>query len=278
MAIKDLLVAFDGNAAAVCATRLGVQMAKKYDARLSGVFISEATSFETHVLRWMTQEMQDQVREGERLAQQGIADLFHATVKDAGYEGQASWLELQGKPHVLLPRLSRYFDLMLLGQFGTDEQSRGRELQAESILLRAGKPLIIVPRSYQPRPFKEYAIVAWDGSRSAARALTDAMQILETKTRLDIVDLKRDRSQWAPPAPEHDIIAHLRLHGVAAERVTLESGTRSLGETLLDHTRKNDPDILVMGAYGRGKFGGLLFGTLTRYVLEHLCVPTLLSH
>lgn len=278
MAIKDLLVAFDGNAASHTAARLGVQMAQKYGARLTGVFVAEPASYGSHLQRWMTRDVQAQVREAEKVAAAGIEEQFRKAVADAGYAAAPGWIQLEGKPYVLLPRISRYFDLMLVGEFGSDERAAGRELQADSLLLRSGKPLIVVPKSYTVRPFREHAMVAWDGSRSAARALTDAMQILETKQRLDVIDLKRDRSRWEPPAADHDIVAHLKLHGVNAERVTLDPGTRLPGQALLDHAGETDPDLLVMGAYGRGKFGGLLFGSMTRYVLENLTVPALLSH
>ena len=54
-------------------------------------------------------------------------------------------------------------------------------------------PIIIVPKGYQPRPFREVAAVAWDGSRHAARALTDAMQILETKKKLFILTAQAEK-------------------------------------------------------------------------------------
>jgi nucleotide-binding universal stress UspA family protein len=33
-----------------------------------------------------------------------------------------------------------------------------------------------------------------------------------------------------------------------------------------------------MGAFGRGKLGAMLFGGVSRYVLQHQNVPVLMSH
>src|SRR5690606_27051325 len=108
-------------------------------------------------------------------------------------EARHDWIGLTGSPGLLLARLSRYFDVLLTGQFSEAIRQGGSGgLQPEELIRRSGKPTIILPENYQVRPFKEEAVVAWDGSSSAARALTDAMQILETKKRIDVVTVETD--------------------------------------------------------------------------------------
>ncbi|WP_440589605.1 universal stress protein [Pelagibacterium mangrovi] len=79
------------------------------------------------------------------------------------------------------------------------------------------------------------------------------------------------------PLTDHDIIKHLRRHGIDAESVNLKS-TSNVGEAILDFCARVDPDILVMGAFGRAKLRALLFGGVARYILEHQNVPVLMSH
>jgi nucleotide-binding universal stress UspA family protein len=158
------------------------------------------------------------------------------------------------------------------------------------LLERAGKPIIIIPANYKVRPFKEQGAVAWDASRSASRALTDAMQILETKKKLDILTVKPDGEEARHgDMPERDIVIHLKRHGVDAKRVVLEAEAHGIGvvleaeahgigQAILAYCAKSDPDVLVMGAFGRSKFGAVLFGSVTLHILENMNVPLLMSH
>jgi nucleotide-binding universal stress UspA family protein len=134
-----------------------------------------------------------------------------------------------------------------------------------------------VPHSYEVRPFQEYAVVGWDGSRQAARALSDAMQILETKKRLDVVSV-RASGDTRPPAQSAAIVRHLERHGIDARNVVLNASREGVGQTLLDYCAENGPDVLVMGAYGHTKLREDLFGGVTRQIMENMNVPVMMSH
>ncbi len=71
---------------------------------------------------------------------------------------------------------------------------------------------------------------------------------------------------------------HLRRHGVEAVETKIDLVGKTMGEAILAHCAKTDPDVLVMGAYGRGTFSAALFGSTTRTILESQNVPVLLSH
>lgn len=279
MAIKDLLVAFDGNDASQKAVRLAVQMAEKYDASITGIHIYQSESYESHVRRWISDDILQQIESAQANVEQSIGANFQEALSQAGFTGKSAWVAERGRPNVLLPRFARYFDLLLIGQFTSTFASELRSVQPEEIVTRAGKPIIIVPKDHDVRPFTGTAAVAWDGSRSASRALTDAMQILETKERLDVLVVDADGTGEPTGMPEgFSVVAHLQRHGIDAQQVLLRGRRDHVGDTLLDYCGKHQPDVLVMGAYGRGKFGGMLFGGVTQHVLRNMNVPVLLSH
>lgn len=279
MAIKDLLVAYDGNESSNAAVRFAAQMAAKYKASITGMHVYRQEKYESHIRRWIPEEVMQNLRAAETNVEESIGDAFNAEIKAAKFKGKVKWIAHEGQPDILLPRFARYFDMMIAGQFSNVDQSGGGSLSAEELLLRSGKPIITVPTAYEAKSFKEEAAVAWDGSRSAARALTDAMQILETKKRLDVIRLiSSDEDEDKRVLPEHDLIAHLEAHGINANLVQLKSGMGAAGRTILDHCFETKPDVLVMGAYGRGRFGTLLFGSTAQYVLKNMTVPVLMSH
>lgn len=280
MAIKDLLVAFNDDEGARNALAFGLQMAEKYGASLSGIYAYQPQHYGASVRHWIPEDVLANVADAEAESAKKIEKAFHDQVKASGKKVKASFYIETGQPSLMLARTVRYHDLMLMGEFvGALSNYLRRAIEPEVILERAGKPVIIVPAKYKVRPFKETAAVAWDASRSAARALSDAMQILETKKALDIVTVHPDGVEESHgDMPERDIVAHLKLHGVDAKHVVLEGGDTGIGQAILGHCKKSNPDVLVMGAFGRSMLRAGLFGSVTRQVLENMNVPLLMSH
>lgn len=278
MAIKDLLVAYQGDEGSQKALTFALQMADKYQAGVSGAHVHAPQRYESDVRRWIGDDVFKTMRQAEAEVVKKIEATFHEQISNADSKAKAEWIRLEGQPSVLLARLSRYFDILVTGQFEGAIRHGGRALQPEDLIVRSGKPTIMVPQHYEVRPFKEEAVVAWDGSRSAARALSDAMQILETKKRLDVVTVGGgEEDERLGLAGDHDIIAHLTRHGIDARHVPLEK-EGGIGATILAYCEKTDPDVLVMGAFGRAKLGSLLFGSVSQHVLEHQSVPVLMAH
>lgn len=278
MAIKDLLIAYQGDEGSKNALRFALQMAKKYDASLTGAYVYSPEQNEGQLRHWIGDDFVKTMRQGQMEAVSKIEASFHDFVLEHAPEVRHEWVSATGPAGITLARLSRTFDLLITGQFEGAIRVGGRSVQPEELLLRAGKPVLMIPKNYNVRPFREEAVVAWDGSRYAARALTDAMHILETKRSIDVVTVNSGREGavlgWAG---SHDVISHLHRHGIDARHIELETRGR-LGRAILEHCEAHDPDMLVMGAFGRGKLGAMLFGGVSQYILEHQSIPVLMSH
>ncbi|MEO1205014.1 MAG: universal stress protein [Pseudomonadota bacterium] len=282
MAIRDLVVAYDGNETSEKALEFTLRMGTKYGAMVTGLNVTQPERFEGHVRRWMTADTTDAIKKARLEAISEIEAKFHSHVKQSHFEGETGWIVEEGPPDLTIARTARFFDVLIMGQFITAFSSERRTVDPPELLLRAGKPVIVVPKTYGVRPFREHAAIAWDGSRYAARALTDAMQILETKKSLDVLTVKGDaHAEEMASMPGLDIIIHLKRHGIDAKVVELErkgSGSAGIGAALLAHCEETDPDVLVMGAFGRGTFGQTYFGGVSRTILQRQTVPVLIAH
>ncbi|MCB1520181.1 MAG: universal stress protein [Hyphomicrobiaceae bacterium] len=279
MAIKDLLVAYDGNEASQRALEFAVNMGRKYDATITGLTVTRPEPYESHLRKWIPDNVKESMVTARLEATKSVEARFREQISSLGYSGETQWLVEEGLPDLTIARCARFYDILIIGQFVTAFSTEHRSVDPQELLQRAGKPIIIVPKSYTTKPFREEAAVAWDGSRHAARALTDAMQILETKKKLYILKAKSDKqSRDIGELPGLDLQVHLQRHGVASEVVEFQSGTHGIGAALLEHCARLEPDVLVMGAYGRAKFGAQFFGGVTRHILQNHQVPVLLSH
>jgi len=91
-------------------------------------------------------------------------------------------------------RIARRFDLAIVGQAEPDI-SAVEEVIAESALFGSGRPIVVVPY-IQKGPLKlDNVMVCWDGSRQAARAIADAMPLLEKAGRVEIVIVTNERGK-----------------------------------------------------------------------------------
>ena len=279
MAIKDLAVAFNGSENAQSALKFAIQMCKKYKAALTGLHMRMPPEFEQDVSRWISREIMDTLAKAGAEEAAGIEAGFRETVTKTEFSGSVDWVVEEGPPNDLLARAARYYDVLLMGQFSSADDKRPR-VRAEDLVLRSGRPIIIVPNQYTVRPFNEYAVIAWDGSRAAASALSNAMLILETKTRLDVVTVMSDEDaqskKGAPPS--NDIMRHLKRHGIEAEQVTLSAPRGGHGPAITGYCADVNPDVLVMGGYGHARLREELFGGVTQHVMQHMNVPVFMSH
>ena len=276
MAIKDLAVAYNGSPNASSALKFALQMCTKYDAALTGLYASAPIKFEGNVQRWISDDILKSLRNAEAETAREIEQKFKEEARALGFANGIEFISDEGVPNTVIARQARYHDILLLGQFSDPNDAR-RNVRAEDLVLRAGRPLIIVPLKYEVVPFQEYAVLAWDGSRPASRALSDAMQILETKKRIDVLTVSSDGGQSGGMRVAQ-VIKHLEHHGVDARHVDLKASREGVGGTILDYCGKQRPDVLVMGAYGQAKLREDLFGGTTRHILEHMNVPVLMAH
>nr|WP_255617431.1 universal stress protein [Aurantimonas sp. VKM B-3413] len=78
-------------------------------------------------------------------------------------------------------------------------------------------------------------------------------------------------------AAADDLALVLARHGIRAEAASSFSGEISVGDDLLSTLCDDGADLLVMGCYGHSRIREMLFGGVTRHILQHMTVPVLMS-
>ena len=118
-----------------------------------------------------------------------------------------------------------------------------------------------------PEPLRRI-LVAWNGSREAARAVHDALPFLlaAERTTVLIVDPQAQSSNVGEP-PGADLAAHLARHGVRVEIKTVPGGGLAAGDAILAQAADEGADLLVMGGYGHSRLWEMVLGGATRHLL-----------
>ena len=167
---------------------------------------------------------------------------------------------------------SRLFDLVIVEQ-ASREQADGRSPIIAASVFKSGRPVLIVPH-IRPGPASlGKALIAWDGSAPAARALGDAMPLLKRAEHVTILE------ETCPSPERYDGTAlkqHLARHGIDA-RFERTPTSGDIGKTLLSYAVEIDADLLVMGAYGHSRLREEIFGGTTKTIMGRTTIPVLMS-
>jgi nucleotide-binding universal stress UspA family protein len=119
--------------------------------------------------------------------------------------------------------------------------------------------------------------VGWTERREAARAVFDALPLLQ---RADLVTVLEVDPEPGPEAAENQLAlcATLVHHRVTCEVQTAQSRHGDVGDALLACCERTCADLLVMGCYGHSRLREFVLGGATRHLLAVMTLPVLMSH
>ena len=170
---------------------------------------------------------------------------------------------------------SRNADLVVVAATDPNE-GLGPEVDfVQRLVIAAGRPVLVLPRSGAGALDLSTVILGWDGGREAARAVFDALPLLVKAKTVKIVRVDESSRGTMGSA---SIAETLDRHGVKAEILNVSSDGLDAGAALLRAAKDHGAGLLVMGAYGHSRFTEFIFGGATRAVIQSLDMPVLMSH
>ncbi|MDX2087157.1 MAG: universal stress protein [Kofleriaceae bacterium] len=174
---------------------------------------------------------------------------------------------------------ARAADLVIASQGPVEADWLSLDEVPEVVALKSGRPVLVIPRTGTFDSFGDAITVAWDGRREAARAVFDALPLLQKAKRVRVVTVtERNGKRGSNEVPGADIAVALDRQGVRVETATCADGSTGAGGALLADAAGSGCDMLVMGAYGHSRLREFVLGGATRHVLQKATVPVLMSH
>lgn len=172
---------------------------------------------------------------------------------------------------------ARHTDMAILGQVSPDNSDgRAPKDLAAIATMNSGRPTLAVPYAGTHSTVIQRAMLCWNATREASRALHDSMMILEPGARVDVLCVDAEGS--SDRLPGSDIAAHLTRHGFEAIAHHRPSGELSTSETILAAAADLESELIIMGAYGHARIREIALGGVTRSLMEHMPVPVLMAH
>lgn len=277
MAFKDILVALTSypeppsasvvQAAVAVAESLGAHITAlscEVHIELPGHFISGSAFGLPGIIA-------EEVEKSRRQAQELLVTFEAAASKaDIPHETYLQKCKSFEVPDVIC-EFARLRDLTIL------PQSADR-WDPEAVIFGAGRPVLVLPRTRQSGPFEVgTVVVAWDFSRAAARAVSDAITLLERAKAVRIVTVYNEKDFDRKHSAE-ELSKNLSRHGIEVELDKIDAENRQIGDVLNDYATSHRADMLVMGAYGHSRLREFILGGATASMLSKPTLPIMFSH
>jgi nucleotide-binding universal stress UspA family protein len=275
--IRDLVVNLSGSGSRDFASDYAISVAEAFQAHAFGIAFAYEPILPPSVMGGLPPEMIDAQRaEGENAANASIA-RFEESARRAGLFAQSRMIptSLAGGAD-LFGQMARRFDLSVVGQAEPDTMAP-QELIIEAALFESGRPALVVPYIQRQGLKLDRVLVCWDASRSAARAIGDALPFLKRSKAVDVVVVATERPK-SDELPGADIAEHLARHELKVDLKRIVTGDTDVASTILSHAADVAADFMVMGGYGHSRLREFILGGVTRGILSSMTVPTLMSH
>jgi nucleotide-binding universal stress UspA family protein len=274
--IKDVVVNLAGRGPQDFAADYAISLGAVFGAHIVGIAFIDDPVIPDGALGGIPVDMIEMQREENRKTAETAAARFETGAKTAGISAETRILEASvGGGASLFGAIARRFDLAIVGQ-AQREHGASEEVMIEAALFESGRPLVVVPYIQRQGLKLDRVIVCWDGGRTAARAIADAMPFLERAKAVDVVIVAEERKQDEITGAK--LVQHLARHGIAASARRTSKGDISIENVILSYAADSGADFLVMGGYGHSRLREFILGGATRGILSSMTLPVLMSH
>jgi len=282
MAFKELLLHLSSypEATPMSGLEQALELAEVLGARISALTFEVDFYIPTNTLANAVAGIPAMFAEDRAKSRDNVRDLINAfeveATKRALVHRHVIERGLIAQIPIIVTEYSRLHDLTL---FPWDELPGMQRNIAESVIFGSGRPVLVFPATRRrTSPVRLDVVgVAWDFSRPAARAVADAMSILQRAKKVRVVTVVNERTiETRRSGPE--LARHLAAHGVEVILDEEDAGGRSIGNVLEEYSAAYNLDVLVMGAFGHSRVRDFILGGATKRMLADPPLPVFLSH
>ena len=280
MPFKTILLSLNQVSRSDTLIDAAVSLASAHDAHLIGLYIIPAPRIYPAMSAHVTPVVLDEAKIFFEERASKCRETFDEAARKA--DVRAEWRKYESSSANIADGVIEHglqADLIMVSQ-ANDEGNDGIENDfCERVVMEVGRPVLMIPQIGSFDTIGSNIVIGWNSTREAARAVFDAMPMLEKSqaARLIWVD-PLDSGGKAGNLPGSEMATTLARHGVNSTAEAMPTDGIGPGNALLNRASDIGADLIVMGAYGHSRMREFVFGGATRTILDHMTVPILMSH
>ena len=283
MSLKSILAIASGGADDATALAFAANLAAQHDGAVHVLPVYPETAADMIALgltlgATLSQEAIETMAAAERELQARIETAAKSAANQADVVYGAgdgapriSVLPRGLRPAIALSQQSALADLVVISQ-AEIQRGTGPDLLAQALL--GDRAAVLVARG-DPDRMSGAAVIAWDGSAQAGRAMRASLPLLAMASSIHIAQCVTGLDR-AEARPDIELLnAYLKLHGLGEGIPLLVDGDDE-GAALLAAAEGKQAGLLVAGAWGHSRLREAVFGGATRKFLHASDGPSLL--
>lgn len=279
MSLTSLIVFL--NPSYVCDARLNyaLRLASEHRAHLIGVYADPDSRRSSDAFGYVrgeeaVREMVTRHRATKKIRVDEVLKCFEAKARreDVLHEFRV----IEGYDADRQARLnSLHADLAIIGYPAPGGLPHSTSLM--NMVTATSAPFLIVPEQADYTRVAERILIAWNASREARRAITEALPLLKAAEHVTIAVIDPEKNAMHGEKPGADIALHLSRHGINISVKRCWPAHRSVAQSIQDVAAIESCTLLVLGAHSHSRTHDLLFGGVTRSLLSNVAIPTFVA-
>lgn len=275
--IKDVILNIEQNAVRDHASDFAISIAEQFDAHIAGFAFAYRSISPSLMPEVPSNVLSSIIAEDEKKTREAV-DRFEAAAKRSLLSAEPHLVTRSDSgPAEMFSSMARRFDLSVVMQSDRDSWINN-DFLIEMALFESGRPVMVVPYTQRDGLKLERIVCCWDGSRTAARAINDALPFLRRARAVELLTVLTEKSPGGREIPGVDIGAHLARHGIKVGVESIPAADIDVTNAVLSHVSDCSANMIVMGGYGHSRFREFVLGGVTRQMLSTMTVPVLMSH
>ncbi|RUX21496.1 MULTISPECIES: universal stress protein [unclassified Mesorhizobium] len=275
MSYKSILLNLNIDGPIEPITRIGVNLAKRFDARLIGFCAADAPLPVTMAPEGaaIAADIWEQSRDEIRRRLTSLNGEFDGLVAGAV---KTDWHGDIENPNHAVARRARMADIVVTSASqGASTGDSYRTVDPGSLVLRAGRPVLVAAQGSMDLPARRI-VVSWKDTREARRAVADAVPLMAMAEEVTIVAVDRNPDDWTRDSVK-DVASFLAGHGIKARTEIIKTADDE-SNRLVDFFASMNAELIVSGAYGHSRLREWVFGGVTRSLLDEVWLNRLMSN
>ncbi len=278
MTYKTIVCVLSNEKNARAVMKCATDLARRHDAHLVGLHVEQISVAPMAAPMAMPDPASIQAMQDAAHAQTlELKAVFDEAIRLDAVSGEwRNFVSMSGYGSANATDTLRCADLIITAQ--SDPSYASDDSDIEQCLFESGRPVLLVPYIFgEAKPIKRI-LVGWNGTREATRAVFDALPFLKQAQNVEVFTVDpQAKGNQSVELVGAELATTLARHGVKAEVVTVPSEGLSPATVLENRLSDSGIDLLVMGAFSKSRLRELLFGGVTRTVLDSMTALTLMS-
>jgi nucleotide-binding universal stress UspA family protein len=254
--------------------RLASALADRFAAHLIGVCACILPPYPAEGAYFVTREVVEQERHDVKALLARAEVSFRAAIR--ADRSRIEWRSDLELPDAYVTTQARAADLIVVGRRAAPADV-ARSLDPGGVVLRAGRPVLVVPPNIDALS-GERVVIGWKDTREARRAVRDALPFLQRAQSVTIAEIRDEESEGEGQHEIDDVAEYLARHDVRVGARIAAHPTGSVADELIRLAKAEGADLIVVGAYGHSRLGEWVFGGATRDLLASSPICCLMSH